>query len=83
MVLLTTLITPALLDVGLGTKRDVPGLKRNLMAGKRGYMVLGNWNQHGTHVPVSMAVSQRKKLDPEGWLWNSVLATNGQPRHLV
>jgi 6-phosphofructokinase 1 len=46
-------------------------------------MVVGNWNHQGTHVPIPMAVSQRKKLDPEGWIWNSVLAITGQPRQLV
>jgi 6-phosphofructokinase 1 len=51
------------------------------LAGKTD-MVVGNWNHQGTHVPISMAVSQRKKLDPEGWLWNSVLAITGQPRNL-
>ncbi len=52
------------------------------LAGKTD-MVVGNWNHQGTHVPISMAVSQRKKLDLEGWIWNSVLAITGQPRHLV
>ena len=52
------------------------------MAGKTD-MVVGNWNHQGTHVPISLAVSQRKKLDPEGWLWHSVLAITGQHRHLV
>jgi 6-phosphofructokinase 1 len=46
-------------------------------------MVVGNWNHQGTHVPISLAVSQRKKMDPEGWLWNSVLAITGQPRDMV
>ncbi|HEX9882512.1 MAG TPA: ATP-dependent 6-phosphofructokinase [Desulfobaccales bacterium] len=52
------------------------------LAGKTD-MVVGNWNHQGTHVPISLAVSERKKLDPEGWHWNSVLAITGQPRHLV
>ena len=52
------------------------------MAGKTD-MVVGNWNHQGTHVPISLAVSQRKKLDPEGWLWNSVLAITGQPREII
>lgn len=52
------------------------------LAGKT-EMVVGNWNHQGTHVPIAMAVSQRKKLDPEGWIWNSVLAITGQPRHLI
>jgi 6-phosphofructokinase 1 len=52
------------------------------MAGRTD-MVVGNWNHQGTHVPISMAASQRKKLDPEGWIWNSVLAITGQPLNLV
>ncbi len=52
------------------------------MAGKTN-MVVGNWNHQGTHVPISLAVSQRKKLDPEGRLWHSVQAITGQHRHLV
>jgi 6-phosphofructokinase 1 len=42
-------------------------------------MVVGFWNHQFTHVPISLAVSQRKKIDPEGALWNSVLASTGQP----
>ncbi len=52
------------------------------MAGKTA-MVVGNWNHQSTHVPISLAVSQRKKLDLEGWIWNSVLTITGQPHHLV
>lgn len=52
------------------------------MAGRTD-MIVAYWNHQGTHVPISLAVSQRKKLDPEGWIWNSVLAITGQPRHLV
>jgi 6-phosphofructokinase 1 len=52
------------------------------MAGKTD-MVVGNWHNQGTHVPISLAVSQRKKLDLEGWIWNSVLSITGQPRHLI
>jgi 6-phosphofructokinase 1 len=51
------------------------------MAGKTD-MVVAYWNHQGTHVPISLAVSKRKKLDPEGWIWNSVLAITGQPRNL-
>jgi 6-phosphofructokinase 1 len=42
-------------------------------------MVVGFWNHQFTHVPISLAVSQRKKIDPEGALWSSVLASTGQP----
>jgi 6-phosphofructokinase 1 len=42
-------------------------------------MVVGFWNHQFTHVPISLAVSQRKKIDPAGALWSSVLASTGQP----
>jgi 6-phosphofructokinase 1 len=45
-------------------------------------MVVGFWNHQFTHVPIALAVSARKRIDPEGTLWNSVLATTGQPRNL-
>jgi len=51
------------------------------MAGRTG-MVVGFWNHQFTHVPISLAVSKRKKIDPEGWQWNSVMASTGQPREL-
>ena len=37
------------------------------MAGKTG-MIVGNWNHQGTRVPISLAVSQRKKLDLDDWI---------------
>ena len=45
-------------------------------------MVVGFWNHQFTHVPISLAVSERKKIDPDGWLWSSVLASTGQPRDM-
>ena len=48
------------------------------MAGRTG-MIVGFWNHQITHVPTPLAVSQRKKIDPEGWIWSSVLASTGQP----
>jgi 6-phosphofructokinase 1 len=45
-------------------------------------MVVGLWNHQFTHVPITMATSRRKKIDPAGWLWSSVLASTGQPRSL-
>ncbi len=52
------------------------------MAGRTD-MVVGLWNHQFTHLPISLAVSRRKMLDPEGWVWNSVLAATGQPRDLT
>jgi 6-phosphofructokinase 1 len=45
-------------------------------------MVVGFWNHLFTHVPISLAVSKRKRIDPEGELWNSVVASTGQPRNM-
>ena len=43
-------------------------------------MVIGYWNQHFTHIPIALAVLKRKKIDPCGDLWQTVLATTGQAR---
>ena len=45
-------------------------------------MVVSVWNFEFTHVPISLAVSQRKKIDPQGMLWSSVIASTGQPRDM-
>jgi 6-phosphofructokinase 1 len=51
------------------------------MAGRTN-MVVGFWANEFTHVPIPMATSKRKKVDPEGWVWNSVLTATGQPREM-
>jgi 6-phosphofructokinase 1 len=48
------------------------------MSGRTG-MLVGDWGGEFTHVPIPMAVSRRKKIDPNGRLWNIVLASTGQP----
>ena len=48
------------------------------MAGATDVMV-GTWNQATIWVPISAAVAERKRMDPDGDLWNAVLATTGQP----
>ena len=48
------------------------------MAGRTG-MIVGFWNHQFTHVPIPLAVSQRKKIDPASPVWSSVLAATGQP----
>ncbi len=52
------------------------------MAGRTG-MIVGFWNNLFTHLPISLAVSERKKIDPQGWLWNSVLASTGQSPNMT
>ena len=52
------------------------------MAGRTG-MVVGFWNHRITHVPIPLAVVERKRIDPAGSLWSSVLASTGQPHDLT
>jgi 6-phosphofructokinase 1 len=51
------------------------------MAGRTN-MVVGNWRNELTHVPIPLAASKRKKINPSGHLWSSVLACTGQPREM-
>jgi len=46
-------------------------------------MLVGHWNNQFTHVPIPMAVQSRKKVDPQGKLWASVLASTGQPINML
>jgi 6-phosphofructokinase 1 len=46
-------------------------------------MVVGFWNQRFTHMPIALAVGQRKQLEPQGLEWQSVLQATGQPASLV
>jgi 6-phosphofructokinase 1 len=48
------------------------------MAGRTD-LVIGTWKAEFTHVPIPLAVRARKKLDPHGWIWSSVVASTGQP----
>ncbi len=42
-------------------------------------MVVGYWNGEYTHVPIPLAVSKRKQIDPKGRFWSSVMESTGQP----
>jgi 6-phosphofructokinase 1 len=46
-------------------------------------MVTGYWNGEYTHVPIPLAVSKRKQIDPDGRLWSSVVESTGQPREML
>jgi 6-phosphofructokinase 1 len=52
------------------------------MAGKTD-TVIGSWRRRLTHVPIPIAVSSRKKIDTNGYLWQTVLSVTGQPDDLV
>lgn len=51
------------------------------MAGKTSMMV-GRWHGTFVHVPFAMVTHGRRKIDPQGELWHSVLETTGQPAQL-
>ena len=41
-------------------------------------MVVGCWNQYFVHIPISLTILKKKKVDPNGHLWQTVLETTGQ-----
>jgi 6-phosphofructokinase 1 len=43
-------------------------------------MLVGYWKGEFTHVPICLATSSRKKIDPNGRFWSDVLSSTGQPR---
>jgi 6-phosphofructokinase 1 len=49
------------------------------MAGKTDMMV-GRWHRSFTHVPLELALSEKKRIDPDKELWLAVTETTGQPR---
>ena len=51
------------------------------MAGRTN-MVVGFWKNEYTHVPIPLAVSRPKQIDPNGRLWSNVLSCTGQPREM-
>jgi 6-phosphofructokinase 1 len=46
-------------------------------------MVVALWNGHFVHVPIDLAVASRKRVDPAGHLWQSVLDNTGQPINML
>ncbi len=49
------------------------------MAGKTD-LVLGRLHRVFIHVPIGLATSEKKRVDPDGQLWLAVTETTGQPR---
>lgn len=45
-------------------------------------MLIGYLHNYFVHVPIPVAVANRKYLNPEGDLWMAVIATTGQPARL-
>lgn len=48
------------------------------MAGKTD-LVIGGWHRIFTHVPLAVATSASKRIDPAGALWLAIMETTGQP----
>ncbi|GAA5482395.1 ATP-dependent 6-phosphofructokinase [Haloferula sargassicola] len=48
------------------------------MAGKTG-MVVARWHQRFVHLPMKVVTRGRKKVDPNGDFWRSVVEATGQP----
>ncbi|MBN2050885.1 MAG: ATP-dependent 6-phosphofructokinase [Spirochaetales bacterium] len=51
------------------------------MAGKTD-LVIGQWNNIYAHVPIELAVSKRKRINPESQFWHNVLQATGQPANM-
>ena len=52
------------------------------MAGKTD-LVIGQWSNIYTHVPIEVAISQRKRIDPHSRFYSSVLDATGQPFAMI
>lgn len=52
------------------------------MAGKTKLLV-SFWNNHYVHVPMDASAGKRKRLDPNGRLWQSVLEATGQDAYFT
>jgi 6-phosphofructokinase 1 len=52
------------------------------MAGKTD-TVIGSWRRRLTYVPIPMAVSSRRTIDTNGYLWRTVLSVTGQADDLL
>ena len=46
-------------------------------------MLIGRWHGRFVHVPMALAIRERRHVDPDGDLWMSVIEATGQPRTLV
>jgi len=51
------------------------------MAGKTD-MLVGRWHGTFVHLPLDLVTHGRRKVDPKGELWTSVVEATGQPAQL-
>jgi 6-phosphofructokinase 1 len=69
---------PANTDDALLCDRLARNAVHAAMAGKADVLV-GLWHNTFIHVPISLAIREKKRLSPESEVWMSVLASTGQP----
>ena len=46
-------------------------------------MLVGSWNNSFVHIPMDLAISRRKTVDPDSNEWLSVIESTGQPSRFV
>jgi 6-phosphofructokinase 1 len=51
------------------------------MTGKTN-MLVGRWHKTFVHIPLILVTGGRRKVDPEGDIWLSVLEATGQPAQM-
>ena len=52
------------------------------MAGKTD-MIIGQWNNIFTHIPIENATSKRNQINPNSMFWKNILAATGQPANMT
>ena len=52
------------------------------MAGKTD-IIIGQWNNIYAHIPIELAVSKRKQVNPNSRFWYNVIQSTGQPESMV
>ncbi len=52
------------------------------MAGKTD-LIIGQWNNNYTNVPIELAISKRKAINPKSRFWCTVLDATGQPEDMT
>jgi len=52
------------------------------MAGKTN-LIIGQWNNNYTHVPIELAISKRKAINPKSRFWSTVIGATGQTENMT
>lgn len=69
---------PASADDAVSCMMMAQNAVHGAMAGKTNFMV-GKVNSYFVYVPIELATSSRKQIDPRGYLWSIVQEATGQP----